>query len=177
MELFQKLEFSMKYSCLLFGEGGNDKKFLIALLELEKFKYHTKKWEPSYDSASGSSPEDILSRCVSSIRGKEYDLIICFIDLDKLKTDYPRVWKKKKKILEKKYSNFKIVWQVDNAEDEYRRVLGESRKVGKQKLNELAKKNISKFINSKYGKRILKIIKKKEIKLDKINQTTRATFQ
>lgn len=159
----------MKYSCLLFGEGGNDRKFLIALIELEKFKYHTKKWEFNYDSASGSSPEDILKQCANAVRGVEYDLVICFIDLDKLKTDYPRAWQEKKKLLKNKYGDFKVVWQVDNAEDEYRRVLGENQKIGKQRLNKLARENIEEFVNSKYWKRILRIVRHKEAKLDKVD--------
>ena len=80
----------MKYSFLVYGEGGTDKKFLIKLIDLEKFRFHTKKWTPSYANASGGSPKTILEKCKMYVSGREYQLVLCFIDLDKLKNDYPR---------------------------------------------------------------------------------------
>jgi len=158
----------MLYSCLVFSEGGKDKKFLIALIDLPKFKYHTKKWFFNYDNASGSSPEVILERCQSAISGKAYELVLCFIDLDKLKSDYPKIWQKEKARLEKKFSNFYIIWQIDNAEDEYRKVLGDSC-CSKHKLNKFAREKIAEFINSDFWKRILKPVKDKEQELEKNN--------
>lgn len=69
--------------------------------------------------------------------------------------------------LEKQYSEFTIIWQIDNAEDEYKKVIGDQYK-GKHKLNKLAKQKVAKFINSNFWKRILKPIKDKERELDKI---------
>lgn len=157
----------MKYSCLVFGEGGRDKKFLMVLIDLPKFKYHTKKWAPfNYNSASGSSPEIILKQCCCAVFGKDYDLVLCFIDLDQLKFVYPKTWEKEKEKLEQKFLNFQIIWQIDNAEDEYKRVLGDCC-YGKHKLNKAAKQNVKKFINSAFWKKILKAIKDKEIELKK----------
>ncbi|HRY60544.1 MAG TPA: hypothetical protein P5096_04175 [Patescibacteria group bacterium] len=159
----------MKYSCLTFGEGGKDKEFLMALIPLLE-EYHAKKWVFNYDNASGSSPEIILKQCQKSILGKAYDLILCFIDQDALKHDYPSDWKEQKLKLEAKHSSVTIIWQVDNAEDEYRRVLGEQY-YSKHKLNKMAKQRIKEFKNSELWHKILKPIKDKEEKLEKLKIT------
>lgn len=154
-----------KYSCLIFGEGRKDKNFIKALIDLKKFKDHTLNWTFNYGNAPGGSAEMILKKCQKEIFNYSYDLIICFIDLDKLKSDYPNnKWKEEKKKLEKKYLNFKIIWQLDNLEDEFKKVLGNQYK-SKHKLNNLAKQKVNKFINSSFWKRILKPIKEKEQKL------------
>jgi len=155
----------MKYSCLVFSEGRKDKIFLIALIDLDKFKYHTKKWAFNYDNASGSSPKTILGQCRKTTLGKNYDLILCFIDLDKLKSDYPKEWREEKKRLEVAYSNITIIWQINNAEDEYKKVLGGQRR-SKHKLDKLSKQKVNEFINSAFWERILKPIKDKEQELD-----------
>ena len=153
-----------KYSCLFFAEGKKDKNFLYALIELDKFKYHTANWNISTDNASGASPRDILGQCLKVTRGVSYDLIVCFIDLDKLKSDYRKTWQREKIILEAEFSSFKIIWQEDNAEDEYRRVIGGER-AGKHIVNKLAKENIEKFINSKYWKRVIECVAGREREL------------
>lgn len=96
--------------------------------------------------------------------GKDKDFLIKLIDLDKLKMDFPMTWKKEKNRLENQYSFFKIIWQFDNAEDEYMKVLGKISKC-KYRLNELAKRKINKFINSDFWKRVLEPIIKKEKEL------------
>lgn len=156
----------MKYTCLVFGEGGKDKKFLIALIDLKKFKFHTKKWNFNYDNASGSSPKIILEKCKRATQGINYDLIICFIDLDKLKQDYPRGWQMEKEKLENKYSKFDIIWLKDNLEDEFIKVIGEQY-CNKHRLNKIARQKIQKFINSNFWKKILGVIEEKEKKLEK----------
>ena len=155
----------MKYTCLVFGEGGKDKKFLIALIDLDKFKFHTKKWNFNYDNASGSSPKIILKQCKKATQGINYDLIICFIDLDKLKHDYPKNWQAEKKKLENEYCNFIIIWQEDNLEDEFIKVIGDQC-CNKHRLNTIARKEVNKFINSKFWKKILKVINDREIELE-----------
>ena len=75
------------------------------------------------------------------------------------------MWEIEKSYIEEKYNYIKFIWQIDNAEDEYKKVLGES-KVAKHKLNRQAKEEIHKFINSPLWKRILGIIKEKEEELD-----------
>lgn len=154
----------MKYSCLVFSEGGRDKNFLMVLIDLPKFKYHTKKWIFNYDHASGSSPEIILKQCKNVISNANYDLVLCFIDLDKLKSDHKKTWRSEKKELEIRYSDIMIVWQIDKAEDEYKKVLGDLR-CGKYKLNKVAKQRVKEFVNSDFWKRILKPIKNKEQEL------------
>ncbi len=151
----------MKHSCLVFSEGGKDKKFLMALIDLPKFKYHTKNWVFNYDNASGSSPEIILKKCQNAIFNASYDLAICFIDLDKLKSDHKKTWESEKRKLEIKYSGITIIWQIDKAEDEYKKVLGNLR-YSKYKLNKVAKRRVKEFINSDFWKRILKPIRDKE---------------
>lgn len=150
----------MKYTCFIFGEGKRDKDFLTALIDLPKFKYHTSKWRFNYGNSSGGSAEIVLERCYRESSSYIFDLILCFIDLDKLKEDFPKTWNKKKKKLERRYANIKIIWQIDNAEDEYKKVLGKIK--GKHETNRQAKKQIKKFINSEFWKRILEPIKEKE---------------
>jgi len=155
-----------KYTCYVYGEGRKDKNFLKTLINLKKFKYHTSKWFFNYGNSSGGSAKIILEKCRKVTLEYSYDLVLCFIDLDGLKTDHPKNWKKKKEDLEKSYSDFKIIWQIDNAEDEYRKVLGKLSK-SKYQTNKLAKKMVGKFINSHYWKRILKPIKEKEKEFEK----------
>jgi hypothetical protein len=153
-----------EYSCLVYGEGSKDKKFLKTLLDLDKFKYHTKRWIFNFDNASGESPKRIYQKCKKRIVGYDHDLVLCFIDLDKLKNDFPKKWQEEKKKLDND-SDIKIIWQLDCAEDEYKIVLGNIN-CTKHKLNKKAKKEIKKFINSDYWNRILKPIKNEEKKLD-----------
>lgn len=157
-----------KHSCFIFGEGRKDINFITALIDHPKFRFHTQKWIFSYDNASGSSPEVIAKQCRKLTRQLEYDLILCFIDLDKLKQDFPKNWSKKQKALEDKYDEIVFIWQIDNAEDEYKKVIGNQR-AKKHKLNELAKMKIEKFINSDLWKRIQKPIKNKEKVLEEMN--------
>ena len=116
----------MTYSCLFFSEGKKDKDFLLSLIDLKKFKYHTKNWNIVTDNASGCSPKTILIQCKRAVLNIEYNLIICFIDLDKLKSDYKKTWEKEKEKLEKDYSEIVIIWQINNLEEEYKKVLGNS---------------------------------------------------
>jgi hypothetical protein len=156
---------SQKYTAFVFGEGRKDKKFLIALIELEKFKYHTRKWNDFiYGNSHGCSPEDILKDCKKATASSQFDLIMCFIDLDKLKMDYPDQWLRKQQELENKYKEFCIIWQLDCIEDEMKKVLGNIG-ASKGKLNKLAKENVKKFINSDYWRRILDAIKLREEEL------------
>lgn len=156
-----------KYSCFAFGEGKKDKDFLIELFELEKFKYYTQNWFFNYGNASGSSAKMVLEKCQRESSGREYDLTLCFVDLDNLKSNYSKTWEEEKEKLEKYYINFgiKIIWQLDNAEDEYKKVLGDQSK-NKHRLNKLAKYKIEEFINSDFWKRILDPIKEKERELE-----------
>lgn len=152
-----------KFQCLLFCEGESDKKFIYSLIDLKKFKYHTKNWEFIPDNATGESPKTILEQCVKRLNGYSFHMVLCFIDLDKLKQDYPKKWSIFKKEFEKKYfTEYKIsiIWQLDNLEEEIKKVLG--CKCGKHKIHTLAKKEINKFINSDYYKRILKPIQEFE---------------
>jgi hypothetical protein len=161
---------SQKYTCLFYSEGKEDKDFLYALSELNQFKYYAKNWNPSFGHASGCSPRDILDQCLRESRGIAYDLIICFIDLDKLKSDCRKSdWKLEKEKLETEFSVFgiKIIWHEDNLEDEYRKVLGEDyARYGKHHLNQVAKKSASRFLNSEYWNRIKQEIKNKEFQLE-----------
>ncbi len=154
----------MNFTCSFFGEGGKDKNFILTLIELPKFKHHTRKWFFTPSHGSGSSPAIILEQCSKDALGKPYDLILCLIDLDKLKTDFPNKWREQQKSLEQKYSNIQIIWQEDNAEDEYKKALG-TECDSKHKLNRLAKQKINRFINSPLWKKILNPIKNKEKEL------------
>ncbi len=158
-----------KYSCYVYGEGGKDRTFLQKLISFDKFQYHARKWVFQFGNASGESPKTVLEKCNRESSPCDYDLVICFIDLDKLKQDYPKSWKKEKAKLEKRYVNISIIWQIDNAEDEYRKGLGKISKQckGKNELNKLAKTNVQRFVNTGFWIRIFKPIQKKEKELDR----------
>ena len=170
----KKIIIEKEYTCFVFGEGRKDKDFLITLIDLDKFKYHTKRWIFNYGNASGGSAEIILEKCFKEVSGHDYNLILCFIDLDKLKDDFPKKWEKEKIELEEQYSKSKIViiWQIEKLEDEFRKVLGDQC-LGKHKLNKLARQKIKEFINSDFWKRILSPIKNKEQELDEISKKLR----
>ncbi len=156
-----------KYTGLLFGEGKRDRNFLDALRGLEKFKFHTRKWSNfRTDNHHGGCAKDILVSCKKSIRAE--DLVLCFIDLDDLKNDYSGNWKEEKKKLELKYEkdNVVIIWQEDNAEEEYEKVISSIKDKTKKQKNKIAIEKIEKFINSEFWKRILKPIKEKEEELE-----------
>lgn len=157
-----------KFSCFIYGEGGKDRTFLQKLFLLEKFQYYTQKWTFQFDNASGNSPKNILEKCHKISSPYSYDLVLCFIDLDKLKDDFPKKWKGKKEKLENQYENIHIIWQIENAEDEYKNALGKiSEKCkGKYALNNLAKKEVKKFINTEFWKKILVPIQEKERELN-----------
>ena len=144
----------------MFGEGKRDKKFLYALSELPKFKFYTKRWFFTFGNAHGQSATDILELCKKEKTGEE-NLVLCFIDLDDLKNDYGKDWKRKQKELNRDAAveKIKIIWQINNAEEEYKNVLGrEYENKGKSEINKAAIENTPKFINSEFWKRILEPI-------------------
>lgn len=157
-------DFTKKYSCLVFGEGAKDTNFLKKLIDLKKFKYHTSNWVFGYGNGAGASPRNILQKCNLKCFGCSYDLVICFIDLDKLKHDFPNKWQEKRAELELEFKNIHIIWQIDKAEHEYIAVIGGSSK-SKNLINRMAKVQINKFINSSLWNRILEPIKNKEKQL------------
>lgn len=152
------------YTGFIFGEGRRDKIFLQTLIDLKKFQYHTSEWHFNYGNAHGECVEVILEKCHKESSNLNYDIILCFIDLDGLKNTHSSDWEKHKKYLETKYSDISIVWQINNAEEEYVKVLGNMK--GKTRINNEAKKQIKLFINSDFWKKILKPIKLKEKKLN-----------
>jgi hypothetical protein len=153
----------------MFGEGRNDKDFIYALSELEKFKFHTKSWRFTYGNAHGGSAYDVLNLCKSERTGAE-DFVLCFIDLDDLKHDYSQTWEVEKQKLENDSikHGVMIIWFLDKLEEELRRVLGEEYK-DHSAVSE-AKKSTDKFINSNLWKRILNPIKECEDYLESLEQ-------
>jgi len=155
-----------KYTCFLYSEGGRDYKFLTNLFKVDQIKYHCRKWKITHDHASGCDPEVILTQCSKSISGVPYDLIICVIDRDcYVNRFHVKQMERKIKELETKFSGIKIIWQIENAEDEYRKVL-DPIKGSKSKLLKQAIKNIDHFIRSDIWKKINKCILEKEKELD-----------
>ena len=86
-----------KFSCYVYGEGRKDKNFLKTLIYLRKFRYHTPKWTFNYGNASGGSAETVLKKCKNATSGHSYNLVLCFVDLDNLKSDFLKTWKKRKR--------------------------------------------------------------------------------
>jgi hypothetical protein len=161
-----------KYSAFIYGEGCADKNFIIRLFKLKKFKFYTEKnWTFNYGNASGSSVETVLLKCRKAVFNRSFDLILCFVDVDRLKQDFKEKWLTEQKKIENKYPEIYIIWQYDKAEDEYKKALGENFR-SKRKLNKLAKEKIDKFVNSNFWNRILTPIKNKEAELKKLNIET-----
>ena len=156
----------MKHSCFIFSEGGKDRKFYTSLISLLE-EYHARKWKFQYDNASGSAPNIILKQCKNITKETSYNLILCFIDIDKLKSDYPKKWEEEKIKLEQSYSYIKIIWHDENLEDEICRVLLLENK-SKHKISIIAKKRIKEFVNSQIYKKIKKIISDKETTLENV---------
>lgn len=154
----QQLKISQKLTCLFYGEGGRDRKFLNHLIKLKKFQFHSKNFLIITANTSGGSAKTILENCQKYIQNREFDCVICFIDLDKLKHDYPDHWKIEKLKLETLYNNIKILWQMDNLEEEIIKVLKPKKSKTKTEINSLGIKNIDKFVNSDYWKRVLKLL-------------------
>jgi hypothetical protein len=150
-----------KLSGLIYGEGGKDRKVLQRITEMEKFRYYSKNWHFNFGNASGGSPKTILQKCKKKMMEADYQLTICFIDLDVLKSKYPKKWGNEVKKLEEEFSEIKIFWQEDCLEDELFRVLG-NKNLGKKGINKLARKRNDCFVNSKYWKRLIDIIEKSE---------------
>lgn len=155
-----------KFSALIYGEGRQDKNFLKSIVDLRKFCWHTNNWIFQFANASGESPRKVLEKCRKKSLEADFDLIICFIDLDVLKDEFPRKWKERVEGLEKDFPDVSIFWHEDNLEDELCKVLGKLN-AGKTTINQLAKKNSEKFINSKYWNKLLAIVKQKEAELIK----------
>jgi hypothetical protein len=167
MELFLKLESKMKSkkvikkSCLLFGEGrGSEKRFFEFLERSYKWTslYETN-WSMHHDFASGSSAKTILNACLKSAYNIEYNLILCFIDLDDLKHDYENSYLEEREKIDieltamcSEEKMILVVWQEENLEDELSRIVG--RKVKKNRVKQELKNHNIKIINSNFAKNI-----------------------
>lgn len=165
-----------KYTGLFYGEAKKERKLLNKIVETKKFKYFTQNWEDFIiKSYHGESPEMILESCNNFIKGRAYDIVLCFVDIDKLKQDcYSKKskkiknWEKEKIKLENKYNKIIIVWQDENLEDEIKKVIGKKAKTksgndrGKWHLTKLSRENVEKIASSEFWKNIFKIIKGRE---------------
>ncbi len=154
------------YTCLLFGEGKDEKNFLYKITSLKKFQFHTKKWSVKIDNASGESPYVIIEKCSKINHG--YDLTVCFIDFDIIKRDANSV--RVKDELEKKAEKYEIniIWQINDLEDEFEKVIGKIK--GKREINKKAQENPDDFVNKYHWNKILNYIKREEEKLDNIKK-------
>lgn len=154
----------MKRTYLFYGEGRKDRKFIERISRISQFKHKIGGCSFLFGNSSGGHPSKILRECVKYISGREFDVIICFIDLDKLKEECSccrkgstkKYWVSEKTKLEDKYKEYgiKIFWHEDNLEDEICRVIPRATGKGKSATNQMALSNITKFINSNYWKRI-----------------------
>jgi hypothetical protein len=152
----------MPLTCLLYGEGRREKRFICALIALDKFKYHTRLWhEPIIDNWHGCSAKDVLENCAKRASEASFNLVICILDIDDLKNDYPNTWEQEKNNFELKYSNIEIIWQIENAEDEYEKILQVSG-LSKKEILSLAIAKIDRFVNSDYWNRVMACFQRKE---------------
>lgn len=107
-----------KKAALLFGEGRKEKTFFNFLLGTAKFRELEDEWFIATGHASGSSCRDVLDKCISAKHEREYELILCFIDTDKLAHDYPTTHEKEKEKIEAiaRENGIEIFWQESNHE-------------------------------------------------------------
>lgn len=147
-----------KLTVLFFGEGGKEKRFFAMLENSRKFRDLLPHWAVTPDHAQGESCEVILNKCIASTANKSFDVVLCFIDLDKLNHDFGVKGQAQKLKLEEKARehNIHIIWQDQDHEQELSRAAG--RVIGKDRLKQLLKtKSIEiKIVNSPFVKRIMK---------------------
>lgn len=112
-------ERKVKKTALLYGEGKQEVNFFNFLLGTKKFKDIEKDWFINTGHASGSSCKDVLEKCIKATYERSYDIVLCFIDTDKLFHDFPQTYEKQKESLESlaKENGIEIFWQKENFED------------------------------------------------------------
>ena|SRR3989338_2100637 len=145
----------IKKTVLLFGEGGKEERFFRFLEDTNRFKAISHEWSIYTDHASGSSCREVLKKCIKVIVERSYELVMCFIDTDKLYSDFPNKHEKERKDLEElaKQNSIKIIWQEKNHEDELR-VATKGKIKGKGRMKERLKLHEKKLENSNFVKRI-----------------------
>jgi hypothetical protein len=153
----------IKKTCLLFGEGAKELIFFHFLERTKKFEnLYYKDWVITPDHASGCSCRNVLEKCIKTISDASFDLILCFIDLDKLSDDFrnPKDCEKEKKDLEQlaKKFNINIIWQDKNHEDELKRATKGKIK-GKAHMKKRLFKNEDLVVKSDFVKKILNYLK------------------
>lgn len=149
----------MKKQCFIYTEGISDRHIYQNIIDYSKFKYHTANWEFDIKNAHGCSPENILQGCFNKTRNKAYNKIICVIDLDVIKEQWLGKYKNYCKKLENKYIGINILWQEDNLEDELKKALGKNKIGSKTVVHKVAKKNLSKLVNSSLWNKLLSFFK------------------
>lgn len=148
----------VKKSCLLFGEGGKEQIFFRFFEKTKRFKNkYYESWEIEHDHASGSSCRTVLTKCINTINGRSFDLVLCFIDLDKLFSDYPdqKRLKSEKEELDNlaKDRGINIIWQDRNHEDELSKASGGKLSGKKHMKNRLDRHEIL-IVKSNFLKKI-----------------------
>lgn len=162
-----------KLTVLFFGEGGKEKRFFAMVENSTKFRELLPNWSITPDNASGESCEVILTKCISTCNGnKSYDVVLCFIDTDKLKSDYGSNSEVHKERLERKAqeceANIHIIWQEQDHEEELSKAA--DREITKARLKKLLKTKVVeiKIMNSVFVKRIFSILTRFESDLGEI---------
>lgn len=152
-----------KFTAYFFGEGGKEKRFFRMFENSEKFKQLLPNWVITPDNAHGESCETILNKCIASCTGnRSYDVVFCFIDLDKLTHDYGHEAEEQKARLEEKAercsANIYIIWQDQDHEQELSRAAGKviNKARLKQQLNN--RRNAIKIMNSGFAKQLIEIM-------------------
>lgn len=151
-----------KYTALLFGEGGKEKRYFTLFESSKKFKDKFPNWSVTFDNASGESCQVVLEKCINHVKtNRSYDLVICFIDLDKLYSDFADKHEEKKVELENiaEQNGIRIIWQADCHEDELSRAA--EKEIVKARLKQELKKHGAKIINSGFTKKILALFEEK----------------
>jgi hypothetical protein len=166
MELIQISHFKMhkkrivKKTCLLFGEGSREKIFFNFLTRHQSFKDRFPNWWISQDNAHGESCRDVLLKCIHVLSEREYDLVLCFIDTDKLYEDFPKKHKLEKKELESIASekNVVVIWQDKNHEDELLRATN-GKISSKNGMKGKLERHAARVLSSEYVKNILSFLR------------------
>ncbi len=146
---------TIKKTCLLFGEGHREENFFVFLEGTERFKNRFSDWSIQTEHAQGEGCAVVLRKCIQVIEQREFDLVLCFIDTDKLIADYSTTHQKERVKLDNlaKEKGIKIIWQEENHEAELERATG-GKITGKAGMKGRLKRHETRLINSQFVKKI-----------------------
>ncbi|MCF7815791.1 MAG: hypothetical protein K9M10_02630 [Candidatus Pacebacteria bacterium] len=144
----------IKKMCLLFGEGGKEEIFFRFLENSNRFKNRFPDWGIEMSHASGEACSVILQKCINFTSKRGFDLVICFIDTDKLQEHGSRSEEEKNRLEQLATEHrIKIIWQDPDHESELSRATN-GRIKGKAGMRRRLENNLQAISKSAFIRRI-----------------------